>query len=70
MKQKDALDADIEKTENEQKDLKVEIEKMVNKIGNIVQEGVPVSWELGVGRRLMDVWMSDFASAAVSIGEQ
>lgn len=37
------IDADIIKTELEQKELKIEIDKLVNKVGNIVEDDVPVS---------------------------
>eukprot|EP00981_Chlorochromonas_danica_P011603 scaffold4140_cov178-Ochromonas_danica.AAC.16 len=43
VKQKDALDIEIEQSELKQKDLKVEVDKMLTKIGNIVADNVPVS---------------------------
>eukprot|EP01039_Chlorochromonas_danica_P006229 gene6229-6868_t len=43
VKQKDAMDIEIEQSELKQKDLKVEVDKMLTKIGNIVADNVPVS---------------------------
>jgi seryl-tRNA synthetase len=54
--EKNKLDKEIEDTEKEQQALKVEIEKMINKIGNIVCDTVPVSQDEDAHNRVERKW--------------
>ena len=42
--------------ENEQKELKTEIDKLVNKVGNIVEEGVPTSKDEDADNKVVKLW--------------
>lgn len=54
--EKNRLDQEIIDTENKQKALKVEIDAMVNKIGNIVLDSVPVSKDEDADNRIERTW--------------
>ena len=50
------LDKDIADTEAAQKELKIEIDKLVGKIGNIVEEGVPTSKDEDADNKVERKW--------------
>jgi seryl-tRNA synthetase len=56
--EKNSLDAEIIATEDRQKALKVEVDSMINKIGNIVLDSVPVSRDEDADNRVERTWGS------------
>jgi seryl-tRNA synthetase len=56
LQEKNSLDNEITGTEEKQKQLKIEVDSMVNKIGNIVLDSVPVSKDEDADNRVEKTW--------------
>jgi seryl-tRNA synthetase len=54
--EKTALDAEVIATEDRQKNIKVEVDSMVNKVGNLVLDSVPVSKDEDKDNRVERTW--------------
>mmetsp|Transcript_10485 Transcript_10485/g.11296 ORF Transcript_10485/g.11296 Transcript_10485/m.11296 type:complete len:644 (+) Transcript_10485:109-2040(+) len=56
VQEKNRLDAEITQTEEKQKQLKIEVDSLVGKVGNIVLDSVPVSRDEDADNRVERTW--------------